>query len=128
MKLVAKLWLPIFAPKSGKMQHTYHFLTQIKSLLVKFLPFLWAPIIEWDDSPEILLFMHQIYFLNRLFYPILLMSAQKNRIYGRKPVFLPVPYRPIFSKWLYGMGNRKIYKNTAVKCTAVTVIRYSAQP
>ena len=53
MKLVAQLWLPIFAQKSGKMQHKYHFLTQIKSLLVKFLPFLWAPIIEWDDSPKI---------------------------------------------------------------------------
>ena len=51
MKLVAKLWLPILTP--GKMQHKYHFLTQIKSLLVKFLLFLWAPIIEYGDSPEI---------------------------------------------------------------------------
>ena len=50
MKLVAKLWLPIIAPKSGKLQHKYNFLMQIKSLLVKFLSFLWAPIIEWDDS------------------------------------------------------------------------------
>ena len=81
MKLVAKLWLPIFTPKSGKMQHKYYFLMQIKNLLVKFLLFLWAPIIKWDDSPEIWLFMHQIYFLNlfnELFYHILLMFVQKT--------------------------------------------------
>jgi hypothetical protein len=54
--------------------------------------------------------------------------CEKNRIYGRKPVFLPVPYRPIFLKLLYGTGNREKYIKTAVNCTAVTVIRYGAQP
>ena len=52
----------------------------------------------------------------------------KNRIYGRKPVFLHVPYRPAFLISLYGTGNGKFYINTAVYCTAVTVIRYGAQP
>ena len=96
MELVAKLWLLIFTPKSGKMQHKYHFLTQIKDLLVKFLPFLWAPIIEWDDSLEIWLFMHQIYFLNlfnELFYLFLLMFAQKTLYTVVNPFFYP--YRTV---------------------------------
>ena len=46
----------------------------------------------------------------------------KNRIYGRKPVFLHVPYRPAFLISLYGTGNGKFYINTAVYCTAVTVV------
>ena len=31
-------------------------------------------------------------------------------------------------KTIYGTGNGKFYINTAVKCTAVTVIRYGVQP
>ena len=52
----------------------------------------------------------------------------KNRIYGRKPIFLHIPYSLAFLISLYGTGNGKFYINTAVYCTAVTVIQYGAQP
>ena len=52
----------------------------------------------------------------------------KGTVYGRKPVFLHVPYLPTFLIWIYGTGNGKFYMKTAVYCTAVTVIRYGAQP
>ena len=52
----------------------------------------------------------------------------KNCIYSHKPFFLPIPYSPIFSKWLYSTGKKKILINTAVESMAVTIIWYSAQP
>ena len=75
--------------------------------------------------------MHQIYFLNlfnRLFYVILLMSVQKTVYTAVNPFFyLDCTiqfFQNDFTVWVTG----KFIKNTAIKCMAITIIRYSAQP
>ena len=49
-------------------------------------------------------------------------------VYRNTAVKVAVPYRPSLQKTLYGTGMAKTYPFWTVNLTAVTVIRYGAQP